>query len=200
MKKTQKAGTSKQAADARKAVFAEAYIANKRNGKQAAIKVGYSPKTAEATASRLLRDDKVKALIAERSKELAVKHELTTDSVIAELSKIVHADPRLLFAEDGSMLHPKDWPDGMAGAVASLEVVEEFDNDTDGGKKLIGYTKKLKLWDKNSAIEKAMKHLGLFAEDNKQRAGALADLPRDMVKAIVERLKQLNNGASARLG
>lgn len=52
----------------------------------------------------------------------------------------------------------------------------------------------MKLWDKNSAIEKAMKHLGLFAEDNKQRAGALADLPRPLVKAIIERLQQMNRG------
>lgn len=39
-----------------------------------------------------------------------------------------------------------------------------------------------------------MKHLGLFAEDNKQRAGALADLPRPLVKAIIERLQQMNRG------
>jgi phage terminase small subunit len=143
----------------------------------------------------------IKEEISKRQAHLAVKHELTTDSVIAELSKIVHADPRKLFAEDGRMLHPKDWPDEMAGAVASLEVVEEFENDGDGEKKLIGYTKKLKLWDKNSGIDKAMKHLGLFEADNKQRAGALSELPREMVKAIADRLKQLNAeyGKSARL-
>lgn len=196
-----KPGTSASAADARKIAFAEAYIANGRNGTKAAITAGLSPKTAEAQGSRLLKDVRVQALIAERSQKLAIKHELTTDSVIAELSKIVHADPRKLFAADGRMLHPTEWPDEIAGAVASVEVTEVFDSDGDGGKKLIGYTKKLKLWDKNAGIDKAMKHLGLFEADNKQKAGALSELPRDMVKAIVDRLKQLNaeHGTSARL-
>lgn len=195
-----KAGTSKEAADARKVAFAEAYIANKRNGKQAAIVAGFSPKTAEVQASRLLKEIKVQELIAARSNELAEKHELTTESVIAELSKIVHADPRRLFGTDGQLLPVSEWPDGLAGAIASVEVDELFEGQG-AQRKFIGYTKKVKLWDKNSAIDKAMKHLGLFEADNKQRAGALADLPREMVKAIVDRLKQMNaaGGKPARL-
>jgi hypothetical protein len=81
----------------------------------------------------------------------------------------------------------------MAGAVASIEVDELFDGKGKG-RKFIGYTKKVKFWDKNSGIEKAMKHLGLFAEDNKQRMGALANLPRDVLQAIVERLQGASGG------
>lgn len=195
-----KAGTSKEAAAARKATFVEEYIANKRNGEKAAIAAGFSPKTAAAQASRLLKDVKVQEMLSARSNELAEKHELTTESVIAELSKIVHADPRRLFGQDGQLLPVSEWPDGLAGAIASVEVDELFEGQG-AQRKFVGYTKKVKLWDKNSAIDKAMKHLGLFEADNKQRAGALADLPREMVKAIVERLKQMNagNGKSARL-
>jgi hypothetical protein len=35
-------------------------------------------------------------------------------------------------------------------------------------RRLIGYTKKLKLWDKNAALDKAAKHLGLYERDNAQ--------------------------------
>jgi phage terminase small subunit len=36
---------------------------------------------------------------------------------------------------------------------------------------VVGQVKKVKLWDKNSALEKAMKHLGLFEKDNSQDKG-----------------------------
>ena len=39
------------------------------NGKQAAIRAGYSAKTAEATAARLLRNVKVQAEISRRQKD-----------------------------------------------------------------------------------------------------------------------------------
>lgn len=199
-----KAGTSKEAAEARKTIFVEALIANGGNVTEAAKTAGYSPKTAGSQGQRLLKDVTVKTALAARRENLAEKFELTTDSVIAELSKIVHADPRRLFREDGTLLDPKDWPDGVAGAVASIEVVEMAGGaevSGDGAVKHVAmYTKRVKLWDKNSAIDKAMKHLGLFEADNKQKAGALSELPREMVKAIVDRLKQLNaNGKSARL-
>ncbi len=170
-----KPGTSKQAADDRKKAFAEAYIANERNGKQAAITAGFSPRTAESQASRLLKDVKVQQIIRERQNELAKKHELTTESIIAELAKIVHSDPRKLFDEHGALLPVHLWPDDMAAAVASVEVFEEFVGQ--GADRVsIGYTKKLKLWDKNPAIDKAMKHLGLFEQDNKQKVDPIAEL------------------------
>ena len=46
--------------------FADEYIINGGNATQAAIKAGYSKKTAEATASRLLRNVKVVEYIASK--------------------------------------------------------------------------------------------------------------------------------------
>lgn len=177
----------------RQRLFIEAYIANGGRGDLSAIAAGYSAHSAKRQAVKLLAIPAVREELRARQDKLAKKYELTTESVIAELSKIVHADPRRMFAANGTILPVKDWPDDVAGMVASIEVDETFEGS---GKEKVwtGYTKKVKLWDKNSAIEKAMKHLGLFAEDNKQRAGALADLPRPLVKAIIERLQQMNRG------
>lgn len=196
-----KSGCSRVVSAERERLFVSAMIANGGNKTKAAITAGYSERTAGQIGSELSRRPAVIKLLNEQRDAKAHQFDLTTDSVIAELSKIVHADPRKLFGEDGRMLPPSQWPDEMAGAIASVEVEELFDG-TGKDRKWTGYTKKVKLWDKNSGIDKAMKHLGLFEADNKQKNGALADLPRDMVKAIVERLKQLNreHGASARLG
>lgn len=178
---------------AREVAFAEAYLSNNMRGDLAAIAAGYAPTHAKRRAVAMLARPGVQKLIRDRQDELSKAHRLTTDSVMAELSKIVHADPRKLFDDKGALLPIRQWPDDMAGAVASIEVDELFEGKGKG-RKFIGYTKKIKLWDKNSGIEKAMKHLGLFAEDNKQRMGALANLPRDVLQAIVERLQGAGGG------
>lgn len=174
-------GGAKEQAEQRRLAFIEAYIANGGNSTDAAKVAGYSPKTAYSQGGRLLKRVEIQAAIKERQNSLADKHRLTTDSVIAELSKIVHADPRRMFDEAGNLLPPAEWPDDLAGAIAGVDVT------TTGGE-IVVTTKKIKLWDKNSAIEKAMKHLGLFEQDNKQRT-MLSDLPRELVKEIAARLR-----------
>lgn len=58
--------------------FADEYLASTDlNAKQAAIRAGYSPKTAEQAASRLLRNVKVQAYIKARMDEM--KSELIAD-------------------------------------------------------------------------------------------------------------------------
>lgn len=104
----------------------------------------------------LTKDPKVITMLAERRAELAEKHCLTTDAVLKELSNIVHIDPREMCRPDGSFRHPLEWSDRLAAAVASFEIGDN------------GEIKKVKLWDKNSALDKAMKHLGLFEADNEQ--------------------------------
>lgn len=177
----------------REATFAEAYLANNMRGDLAAIAAGYSKASAKRQAVTLLARPGVQKLIRERQAELAKAHRMTTDSVMAELSNIVHSDPRKLFDKNGALLPIGEWPSDVASAVASIEIDELFDGKGKG-RKHIGYTKKVKFWDKNSGIEKAMKHFGLFAEDNKQRMGALANLPRDVLQAIVERLQGAGGG------
>lgn len=57
------------------------------NGKQAAIRAGYSAKTAEQQASRLLRDVKVRAEVEKRQAELAETHGVTLKSLLTELDE-----------------------------------------------------------------------------------------------------------------
>ena len=67
------------------------------------------------------------------------------------------------------MKDPREWDDATAAAVASIGIVEEF-SGTGADRKLVGHTKKVKLWDKNAAIEKGFRHLGLYERDNRQKA------------------------------
>ena len=167
-----KAGTSKAAVTVRKRAFAEAYIANKRNGRLAAIAAGLSEKGAEVAAVRMLKDPGVVALIA----ELTAAHEqssgLKTDATLRETDRLIRSDLRKLIGPNCTVKDPSEWDDEMAAAVASFEVVEEF-SGTGEDRKLTGYVKKIKLWDKNAAIDKGMRHLGLYEKDNAQHGESL---------------------------
>lgn len=163
----------------RERLFIEAYVANGGDGAAAARSAGYASKWAARQAVTLLKRPNVVKTLAARREKLARKFELTSESVIAELARIVHADPRRLFSADGTLLQMQDWPNDMAAVVASVETDELFEGQGKG-RKLIGYTKKVRFWDKNSAIEKAMKHLGLYEVDNRQKASALAAVLADL--------------------
>jgi phage terminase small subunit len=160
-----KAGTSKQEADRKRVLFVEAYLTNGGNATQAAISAGYSEKTADSAGSRLLKDVKVCALLAERHKELTDRFKLTTENVLRETARIAFFDPADCYDEHGALLHPKDMPEDARRAVGTLETVEA--KDADGN--VYEYTKKVKPWDKNAALERAFKHFGLYKADNEQK-------------------------------
>ena len=66
--------------------FVNEYLKD-RNGKQAAIRAGYSPKTANEQASRLLTNVNVADAVKSKSKKIADKAEITAEWVLKELKK-----------------------------------------------------------------------------------------------------------------
>ena len=150
------AGRSSKTAEERKRIFIEAYLSNGMNATEAALTAGYSRGGAAKQGYRMSNDPSILSMLRKRQDELAEKHCLTTDAVLKDLSSIVHIDPRELCRDDGTFRSPLEWSDRLAAAVSSFEVGDN------------GELKKVKLWDKNAAIDKAMKHLGLFERDNAQ--------------------------------
>ena len=75
------------------------------------------------------------------------------------------SDIRHLFADDGSLLPPHSWPESIASAVSSIEVVPknlgEYDEE---GKPVMTEVHKIKLWDKNPALTNMAKHFNLLIE------------------------------------
>ncbi len=178
-KKRVKAGTSVANAEAMRRQFVEAYLTNGGNATQAAITAGYSAKSARRIGTRLSTDVHIKAEIeTRRAIELAqaqAKTGVTIEETLRELRGLVHSDLRKCFdAKTGALLPPHLWPDEVARAVSKVKVVEmaggmQVDMGNGTMQHVPMYTKEVALWDKNAAIEKAMKHLGLFEEDNKQK-------------------------------
>lgn len=168
-----KAGTSKEAAADRRAAFVREYIKNGRNGTQAAIAAGFSEKGARVTAAKLLAEPNIAAMVDARVARASEISGLTVERTLMEVARLAYSDPRPFLHSDGTLKPVEEWTHDMAASVASLEVLEEYEGTGDD-RKLVGHTKKLKFWDKNAAIEKAMKHLGLYEKDNSQTRPNLA--------------------------
>jgi phage terminase small subunit len=86
----------------RQARFVEEYLLD-ANAKQAAIRAGYSPKTAEAQGSRLLSNAKVHRAVAARMAERSKRTEVTADRALLEIARIGFSDLRRVFDEDGRL-------------------------------------------------------------------------------------------------
>ncbi|MGD9599913.1 MAG: terminase small subunit [Steroidobacteraceae bacterium] len=143
--------------------FCAEYIVD-LNGTAAAKRAGYSEKTARAIAQELLVRPQVVAKVQALMDERANRTQVTADRVITEVARLAFADLRKLFDPlNGELLPPAQWPDELAAAVASIEV-EELMGGTGPERVQIGWTKKVKLWDKPKSLEMLGRHLKLWVE------------------------------------
>jgi phage terminase small subunit len=130
-------------------------------------KAGYKPlndNSCSAGASQLLRNIKIKSRLSELQERTANRVEVSAARVINELGRIAFSDVRKVIGQDGTIVDTKDWDDDMAGAVAGIETEKLFEGKGKD-KVFIGYTQKLKLWDKNTALTNLAKHFKLLSDD-----------------------------------
>lgn len=150
----------------RQAAFVREYLID-LNGTQAAIRAGYSAKTANEQASRLLAHVSVAAAVQAAMDARSERTEITADRVLAELAKVGFSDIRKLFDDDGKMKHVTMLDDETAAFVSSIKVVANKANRADGENEQLEVenTLEIKVWDKLSALEKLGRHLKLFGAD-----------------------------------
>ena len=156
--------------------FVEEYLVD-CNATQAAVRAGYSPRSANAQGSRLLANDSIAAAIKKGRRELSELTRVTAEKVVFELARVAFFDPRRLYREDGTLKDPSEWDEDTAAAVATLDVITTFKGNHDHPKIL----KKLKLWDKPRALEMLGRHLALFTDNVNH--GATDDLAGKLARA-----------------
>jgi phage terminase small subunit len=145
--------------------FALAYcrLSNASDAYREAYHAGnMSAKTINEAASRLLKNSKVSARIADLKAPGIAAADLSVERTLREIARIAYGDPRRLFRADGAPIPINELDDDTAAMISAIEV------DTDGR------LTRIRLWDKNAALEKAMKHLGLYNRDNSQRSENLS--------------------------
>lgn len=147
--------------------FVDEYLVD-LNATQAAIRAGYSKRTANEQGARLLANVSVKKAVTERMKEREKRTEITQDRVLQELARIAFFDVRKLYNADGSLKKPSELDDDAAAVLAGVDVVEMAGGMAAGGESgaehVPLYTKKAKVFDKNTALTLAMRHLGMLKD------------------------------------
>lgn len=140
----------------KQAIFVREYLIDK-NATKAAIRAGYSAKTADRIGPELLGNSCVKDAVNRALIKQQERTEVTADRVLRELAAIAFADTRKLYREDGSIKSPGELDDRTASALAGIDTEER-----DGEDGCRAYTRKVKQWDKVKALELLGKHLGLY--------------------------------------
>lgn len=129
------------------------------NGTQAAIRAGYSARSADVTASRLLANAKVQAYLSERRDDLQKTTQITQERVLLEFAKIAFFDPRKLFDRDGHLRPIHELDADTASVIAGLDVVSIGNDDTGEGQ-----ITKLKFNSRQAALDSIGRHLGMFKD------------------------------------
>ena len=156
--------------------FCDEYLID-LNATQAAIRAGYSEKTAYRTGADNLRKPQIEEYIAKRQKELSRSTEITQERVIKELALIAfsnnadyaHVVEKKMKAEVGGALVDVLDEDGKPVMYRTVEPVltEEL---TEEQKRSLAVIKKgregleVKSCDKVKALELLGKHLGIFTD------------------------------------
>jgi phage terminase small subunit len=140
----------------------EEYIVD-LNGKQAAIRAGYSPKTAEVQASRLLSFAKVRKAIKAAMDSRSRRTGITADRVVLELEKLAFSNifDFIELRSDGSVqIDLLRATRNRAAAIyeVTVKVHAESSSDEARSAKLI----QIELCNKLKALDMLARHLGMF--------------------------------------
>lgn len=145
--------------------FVNEYLCDDLDQTQAAIRAGYSTKSATKIASELMRKPAVKEAIdkamAERSKRTGVN----IDRVVRELAKVAFANAANVIDFGGATVK-RDATEDDTAAIASVKVKIIPGGDGDG------VEREIKMADKLKALELLGKHMNMFT-DKLQVNGAL---------------------------
>lgn len=150
--------------NARQLRFAEEYVVD-LNGTAAARRAGYkgSDRVLEVTGSRLLSHAEVAARVAELQAKRSQRTQITADVVLGELLRLARTDIGEAFDADGRLKAIKDIPEDVRRAIAGVEVDELFEG-RGRDRVQVGWTRKVKFWDKARALELLARHLGLLKD------------------------------------
>lgn len=138
------------------------------NATQAAIRAGYSAKTAHVQGHALLRNPKVAAAITEKRTKRSQRLEITADRVLRELARVGQSDIRDLMTwdqDDAEFLPSDQLTDDQAAAISSIKSKTTSWTDSNGVLKK-EHTIELKLWSKVPALMEMGKHLGVSDQLN----------------------------------
>jgi len=140
------------------------------NGPKAAIRAGYSSKTARVTASQLLTKPNIRVALEAADTKRRERTGVTPERVLRDIDTAVNLDVALLFDEHGRLKPIHTLPIEVRRAIESVEVVRRNLTAGDGVQEFVH---KVKLVSKSKMQELLAKHTGLVDGEPLQKAPAV---------------------------
>lgn len=136
--------------------FVDEYLID-LNITQAAIRAGYSPKTAYSIGSENLKKPEIRACIEKAMAERSKRTGINQDRIIIELAKIGLLNPKDLVDFDEATVKEEAAEEDLA-AIASVRVKRFPTKDGEG------IEREIKMHDKTKALELLGRHFGMFKD------------------------------------
>ena len=134
------------------------------NATEAAIKAGYSKKTAYSQGQRLLKNVEVQKVVSEKQNKLQDKLEVTQERVIAEYAKVAFSQlPGIIHYKDGSITIENfdKLTNEQKACIKKFKFTTVYEIGADGEPVPINKVT-IDLHDKLKALDSLARHLGMF--------------------------------------
>lgn len=141
-------------------LFCREYIID-LNATQAAIRAGYSEKTANEQGTRLLANVSIQSFIQELKQDRVNRNKVDADYVLKRLVEIDQMDVADIINENGDLLPIKQWSKVWRTTLSGLDIAIIGSGDTEA------IMKKIKWPDKVKNLELLGKHVGVQAFKDK---------------------------------
>ncbi|MGL4588424.1 MAG: terminase small subunit [Acinetobacter ursingii] len=145
--------------------FVEEYLID-LNATQAAIRAGYSEKTANEIGAENLAKPSIAKAIQDALKERSERVQIDADYVLKRLVEIDQMDVLDIMDDDGNVKPLRDWPKIWRQYISNIETISMDDGE--------GWLKKIKWPDKVKNLELLGKHISVGAfKDKVEHSGKL---------------------------
>jgi phage terminase small subunit len=134
--------------------FVEEYLVD-LNATQAAVRAGYSARTAREIGRENLDKPDIQAALQTAFAARSQRVEIDQDWVIRRLARIADLDLRKLFTDDCTLRPIQELPEDVAGAISSVDVIKRKDDAEEY---------RVRLPDRIRALDLLGRHLGMFRD------------------------------------
>ncbi|EMT2447097.1 terminase small subunit [Acinetobacter baumannii] len=170
-------------------IFVHEYLKD-LNATQAAIRAGYSAKTAGSIGDENLKKPEIQKAITEAQNARIKRLDVDADYVLNRLVQIDQMDVIDIMNDDLSLKPISNWPPIWRQYISGLDNMEEFDGRGED-RSLIGYLRKIKWPDKVKNLELLGKHISIGAFKDRVELGNDPDNPLTDPKAASKKLSAL---------
>lgn len=147
---------------AKEQLFAVEYLVD-LNATQAAIRAGYSPRSARVIGPETLSKPAIAQAIAKELEKRKAAARLNVQEVEERLAELLRFDPAEAYAEDGTLLPVRNMPKAIRRQLAGVETEELFTGRGEE-REHIGDVRKVKWVAPDRAVELAARRFGLLKD------------------------------------